>query len=372
LERYRASVLQAACEGRLVPTEAALARRESRDYEPADELLARILVERRARWEEERWEYEIERAKKKAAQAERKAAGLPYYVRDMEPEHWEHCTPEEYEPYLPKSEKWKEKYDEPEPPDIEGLPDLPEGWCWASFDQITHLVTKGSSPNWQGFEYQEAGVPFVRSQNVRWGYLDLDSSVYLPEEFNEDQSRSIIEVGDVLLNIVGASIGRAAEATRDLAGANLNQAVAIIRLVDRSIVPSYVVKYLVSARAQERIQHRVVDVARANLSLSDIKTMILPLPHLAEQRRIVEEVELRLSVVQALERSVEANLTRAERLRQAILKKAFQGRLVSQDPDDEPASVLLERIGAERKVGKAKRSGKKRRKPETPQQLEMF
>ena len=105
LERYRASVLQAACEGRLVPTEAALARHvgEDRDhprdhpYEPADQLLERILVERRRKWEEERWAYEIERAKKKAAQAERKAAGLPYYIRELEPEHWQDRTPEEYE-----------------------------------------------------------------------------------------------------------------------------------------------------------------------------------------------------------------------------------------------------------------------------------
>jgi type I restriction enzyme S subunit len=129
--------------------------------------------------------------------------------------------------------------------------------------------------------------------------------------------------------------------------------VAIIRLVDRLMIPAYVVKYLISARAQERIQHRVVDVARANLSLSDIKAITLPLPPLAEQRRIVEEIERRLSVVHALERSVEANLARAERLRQAILKKAFEGHLVPQDPNDEPASVLLERIRSSRKAAKA-------------------
>jgi type I restriction enzyme S subunit len=348
LERYRASVLQAACEGRLVPTEAALARHVGGDrehpYEPAEQLLERILAERRRKWEEERWEYEIERAKKKAAQAERKAAGLPYYIRELEPEHWQDRAPEEYEPYLPKSDKWKEKYDEPEPSDTEDLPALPEGWCWVNFDQITHLITKGSSPNWQGFEYKEEGVLFIRSQNVRWGHLDLESVEYLSKRFNEEQSRSVITYGDVLLNIVGASIGRAAQVTHDLDGGNLNQAVAIIRPVETFMAAAYLVIYLISSRAQERIQQKIVDVARANLSLSDIKAMNLPLPPLAEQRRIVTEVERRLSIIDTLEETVSVNLTRAERMRQAILKKAFEGRLVEQRPEEGDARVLLSMI----------------------------
>ncbi len=79
----------------------------------------------------------------------------------------------------------------------------------------------------------------------------------------------------------------------------------------------------------------------------DIEPLCLPLPPLAEQHRIVAEVERRLSVIDELEMQVEANLKRAERLRQAILKHAFEGKLVPQDPDDEPASVLLERVRAE-------------------------
>ena len=87
-----------------------------------------------------------------------------------------------------------------------------------------------------------------------------------------------------------------------------------------------------------------------NVSLSLIHTIPVPLPPLAEQRRIVAEVERRLSVIQQTEAVVEANLTRAERLRQSILKQAFSGRLVPQDPNDEPASALLERIRAEREA----------------------
>ena len=87
----------------------------------------------------------------------------------------------------------------------------------------------------------------------------------------------------------------------------------------------------------------------------------MPIPPVAEQRRIVAEVDRRLSVIQHAEAAVEAGLKRAERLRQSILKEAFSGKLVPQDPNDEPASVLLERIRAERKAAEA--AAKNSRKP---------
>ena len=93
----------------------------------------------------------------------------------------------------------------------------------------------------------------------------------------------------------------------------------------------------------------------------DIQDVAVPLPPLAEQCRIVAEVERRLSVIQQAEASVETNLIRAERLRQSILKQAFSGKLVPQDPNDEPASVLLERIRAEREAAQA--AAKSKRKP---------
>ena len=106
LKAYRASVLKAAVEGRLVPTEASLARAEKRDYEPAEVLLARILKERRRRWEE-------------AELAKLKAAGK-----------------------TPKDDKWKAKYEEPVAPDTSTLPELPEGWCWASVGPAGDVLTE--------------------------------------------------------------------------------------------------------------------------------------------------------------------------------------------------------------------------------------
>ncbi len=93
----------------------------------------------------------------------------------------------------------------------------------------------------------------------------------------------------------------------------------------------------------------------------------VPLPPLAEQHRIVEEAERRLSVVAALEAAVETNLRRAKRLRQSILKRAFEGRLVPQDPNDEPASVLLARIQAQREAEGKSRKTKQKKKGQSQQ-----
>ena len=80
------------------------------------------------------------------------------------------------------------------------------------------------------------------------------------------------------------------------------------------------------------------------LSLSKVSNLDIPLPPIHEQKRIISEIERRLSIAKEMENSAEANLKRAERLRQAILKRAFEGKLMPQDPEDEPASVLLERL----------------------------
>ena len=120
------------------------------------------------------------------------------------------------------------------------------------------------------------------------------------------------------------------------------------------------------AFAEKTLRRSLEDKAKSSaghqrISLADLREYRVPLPPLAEQHRIVAEVERRLSVVQQAEAAVEANLTRAERLRQSILKQAFSGKLVPQDPNDEPASVLLERIRAEREAAEA--AAKAQRRP---------
>jgi type I restriction enzyme S subunit len=101
--------------------------------------------------------------------------------------------------------------------------------------------------------------------------------------------------------------------------------------------------------------------------------IILPLPSLDEQKQIISEVERQSSVIDELEKVVNQNLKRTEKLRQSILKKAFEGKLVPQDPTDEPADKLLERIKAEKAKREAEAKAKKKQKqPGKSQQLKLF
>jgi type I restriction enzyme S subunit len=358
LARYRASVLQAAVEGCLVPTEANLAREEGRDYEPADALLERILEARRARWEEERWQYEIERAKKKAAQAERKAAGLPYYIRQLPEASWIDRTEEEYAPYLPKTDRWKQKYDEPEPPDTEDLLELPEGWIWTSMEQLGEILG-GLTKNSKRKRYP-LRMPYLRVANVYADELRLDEIKQIGVKESE-LDRVLLEKNDLLIVEGNGSIdqiGRVAIWDDSITPCVHQNHLIKVRLVLQQMA-KYVLHWLLSIGGREQI----IDVASSTsglytLSLSKVSRLPVPLPPLAEQHRIVEEVERRLSVVEALEEAVEANLTRAERLRQAILKTAFEGRLVPQNPDDEPASALMTRIKARKQVKKTPQQGR--------------
>ncbi|MFZ3123427.1 MAG: restriction endonuclease subunit S [Thermodesulfovibrionales bacterium] len=202
-------------------------------------------------------------------------------------------------------------------------------WKTTTVGEVSEVVTKGSSPNWQGFEYSSEGVVFVRSQNVSWGHLDLSDVAHLPLAFNKKEKKSVLRTGDVLLNIVGASIGRAAVATKSIEGGNINQAVAVIRPLRDRLLPQFLMCYFLSEKVQKLIHAQKVDVARANYSLDQIRKLPLHLPPLDDQHRIVEEIESRLSVAEEIEQTININLKRAERLRQAILKKAFSGRLVS-------------------------------------------
>ena len=131
---------------------------------------------------------------------------------------------------------------------------------------------------------------------------------------------------------------------------NTNQAVVIFRAI-----PGVESRFLAICLMTEHIQSWAVSQAKAtagqfNISVNMCRNLPIPLPPLDEQHRIVAEVDRRLSLIDDLEAVVSANLKRAERLRQAILKRAFEGKLVPQDPDDEPAGVLLERIRRERKA----------------------
>ena len=238
--------------------------------------------------------------------------------------------------------------------------ELPAGWCWSRLVSLTAIITKGASPKWQGVDYTSSGTMFITSENVGVETLLLESPKFLPEKINEIQPRSILETHDILTNIVGASIGRTCEYTL-VDSANTNQAVAIIRLIAVEMV-SYVVKCLNSDYCVNLMFANQVNVARANLSLSSLANFLIPIPPLKEMYRIIAHLDCSLRHISGIQSSEDELRQLIFFTKTKILDLAIRGKLVPQDPNDEPASVLLERIRTEKeeliKQGKIKRDKK--------------
>ena len=158
--------------------------------------------------------------------------------------------------------------------------------------ELSELITKGASPSWQGYSYTEDSTQtlFVTSENVREGYMDFSSIKYVEDAFNEKQKRSMIQKGDYLINIVGASIGRAAQFNMDCK-ANMNQAAALVRIKDNTISDNYLLYYLNSDKAQMMYNSMKSDTGRANLSLQDIANLEILVPDLTLQGKFASFVE---------------------------------------------------------------------------------
>lgn len=307
LKAHRASVLKAAVEGRLVPTEASLARGGKRAYEPGQALLARILKERRRRWEQ-------------AEFAKLKAAGQ-----------------------TPKDNKWKAKYKEPVAPDTSTLPELPEGWCWTSLGQA-FAVTVGATPSRSVPEYWGGSIPWVSSGEVSFCRI-RDTRETITSAGLNASSTKLNPRGSVLIGMIGEGKTRGQAAVLDIDACG-NQNAAALWVSQTEVPPEYVYHYLVGQ--YETTRQRGSGNNQPALNKARVEAIPLPLPPLNEQRRIVERLEHDESTIAVAEATLEREQKRIRRLRQAILKWAFEGKLVDQDPTDEPADRLVARIRAER------------------------
>ncbi len=295
LKQARASVLKAAVDGTL--TEAWRATHPN--VEPTEELLERILLERREKWE-----------------ADLRAKG-----RDSE----------------------KTKYLEPVQPNLDNLPELPEGWFWTSIGQCFE-VHIGSTPRRNEPAYWNGDIPWASSSEIQFCRIK-DTKEYITQAGLENSSVQLNPVGSVLLGMIGEGRTRGQVAILDIKACN-SQNSAAIWVPQTTVVPEFIYYWLWS---QYEITRRGGSGnSQPALNKYRVEQIKFPLPPLSEQQQIVAEVEARLSVIAQAETVVETSLKRAERTRQSILQKAFSGQLVPQDPNDEPASVLLERIRAER------------------------
>lgn len=295
LKRYRSSVLAAACSGKLVPTEAELAQSEGRNYETGPELLARILKERREKW------------------------------------------------------TGRGKYKEPAAPDTTNLPALPEGWTWASLEQMSLSSSYGTSVK---CNFTNSGVPVLRIPNIQSGRIDLDDLKFADAKIIIAKGDELMP-GDLLIIRTNGSknlIGRSA-VIKEKMSRKMTYASYLIRF--RLALGSPFSNWLsavwnVSFLRQWIEAHASTSAGQHNISMSKLATMPVPVPSLIEQERITTEIERRLSIADEIEQVLSANLQRAEHLRQSILQQAFTGKLVPQDESDESAIALLERISAKR------------------------
>jgi type I restriction enzyme S subunit len=204
---------------------------------------------------------------------------------------------------------------------------IPETWNWARLGDLAELITKGSSPKWQGIAYvsMDDGILFITSENVGNYHLrKLDELKYVEKRFNEIEPRSMLRSGDILMNLVGASIGRTA--IYDLSDvANINQAVALIRLIQSTanLQPEFMLHYLNSPSSIQLMMDSQVVAAQPNISLTNAREFPIPVPPLAEQSRIVAKVDELMALCDQLEDQLNTTQTESRRLLEAVLHEAL-------------------------------------------------
>ena len=275
LKRYKAAVFKDAVEGRLVVSEAELARREDRAFEPGEQLLQRILEARRSQW------------------------------------------------------KGKGKHKEPNEPDTTDLPELPDGWVWASLGSLGDVIG-GLAKNPKRMKMKKR-LPYLRVANVYANELRLDEIEEIGVEDSELE-KLLIRKGDLLIvegNGSPDQIGRLAIWDGSISPCVHQNHLIKVRL-DEECTPQWVVSWLMSPDGRNRVR----DVASSTsglytLSVGKVSNLPVPLTSNSEQLRIIAEVDRRLSLIRETEAQVDSYNKRSERLRQSILSQCFAGQLPS-------------------------------------------
>ncbi|MBP8197267.1 MAG: restriction endonuclease subunit S [Chromatiaceae bacterium] len=197
------------------------------------------------------------------------------------------------------------------------------------------------------------GVPCLRTSNVRWLRIDTDGIKRIAPVLSSNYSRTILNGGEVLVNVRG-TLGGVAVAQPEMAGWNVSREVAVVP-IDTKRVNSFFLAYWIGSEESQRWLGGVKKgVAYVGINIEDLRNLPIGVPSMEEQQEIVRRVESLFAYADGLEARYQAARAQVERLTPALLAKAFRGELVPQDPDDEPASVLLERIRAARAAVPAK------------------
>ncbi len=312
LEQVRQSLLAAAFRGDLTKEW----RKKNSDVEPASELLKRIRAERRRRWEE-------------AELQKLEARGF---------------TDEKLEAEFSKRRK---QYKAPTPADTTDLSGLPASWCWAVAEELTPIDAPIIYGILQPGPNIADGIPYVRPTEISDDHIVLDRLRRTSSMIAERYNRSQLKVNDILLSMVG-TIGKVAIVPHALEGGNITQSSVRVRADSACALPEYLAWSLRSPFVREQFEKYRLGTAVPRLNVEDVRRLAFPLPPLGEQLQITNIINERLANVVNVRRYVHNLLELITILEESVFRKAFQGELVSQDPNDEPALVLLERIREEK------------------------
>lgn len=309
LDQFRQSLLSAAFRGDLTKEW----RKKNPDVEPASELLKRIHAERRKRWEEA----ELEKLKAKGLIGER--------------------LNEEFS-------KRRKQYKKPTPVDATGLPELPETWFWAALEEISEWVTDGTH---QPPPFTKEGIPFLVISNMVNGTIEWDEidKWVSPETYEKFTGNYKPKKGDIIYSTVG-SYGVAVEIVTDRRFM-FQRHIASFRPLSKLLSVTYLTHAFNSGFTKSQADKVARGVAQKTINLSDLRRFLIPLAPLPEQNAIVESLEKIFQRVEGERIALKSSLEYLNTMDRAILSQAFQGKLVPQDPSDEPASVLLEHIREE-------------------------
>ncbi|MFM0205066.1 hypothetical protein PQR53_35190 [Paraburkholderia fungorum] len=314
LQQCRQSLLKAAVEGALTAPWREAQYKLAPPAETGAQLLQRILTERCARWEA-----------KQLAKFKKQGKAPPT--------------------------DWQKKYPEPVQPDITNLPGLPEGWAWASVDQCSfdeNAITDGPfGSNLKSEHYQDSGPRVIRLQNIGDGIF-VDAYAHISEAHFANLSKHAVETGDVVVAMLGEVLPRACGIPDGVAPAIVKADCARVRLNPQLIRPAIVVAQLNSKPVRDAVMKFVKGIGRPRINLGHVRAVPIALAPSDEQVAIETTLQkAQLSIEEQLS-AIDLSLRQSVAQRQNILRAAFSGQLVPQDPNDEPASVLLERIRADR------------------------
>ena len=222
--------------------------------------------------------------------------------------------------------------------------EVPSGWVWTTLDEICSKIGSGSTP--RGSNYSEDGIPFFRSQNVHNEGLVYEDIKFISNATHQSMIGTEVCSKDLLLNITGGSLGRCAIVPDDFLVGNVSQHVCIIRTI--CVLPSYVHAFILSSLFKKSMS--ITGSGREGLPKYNLEKMYLSLPPLAEQQRIVEEVERWFKLIDIIEQGKADLQSSIKQAKNKILDLAIHGKLVPQDPNDEPASELLKRINPKAEI----------------------